>query len=104
MSNEVTESSQKNLITVVNGSLVNQTIITDGSAVTSDLPKPVFKENDRVRSTRRSGTLGTVDLVRVETNTSRAEGRKKDYKYLIRVKWDSGVLSYFSPESLELVV
>jgi hypothetical protein len=60
----------------------------------------VFSPNTRVKKKNGEGSYGTVDEVREEINTS-ATDRPKAKKYLIKVRWDSGTISFFAPEALE---
>jgi hypothetical protein len=58
-----------------------------------------FKVNDRVKRVSGSGCLGVVKEIREEiVGTS---GDTKDKAVLVKVQWDNGTLSYFSPEALE---
>jgi len=59
------------------------------------------KVDDRVRSINLPRCLGVVKEVHEEIiGTS---GDTKDKALLIKVLWDNGTLSYFSPEALEVV-
>ena len=58
--------------------------------------------NNRVKRKKGEGCHGTIDFIRTETNTSAAD-RPKDNKYLVRVKWDNGSVSYCSPDALEIL-
>jgi len=60
----------------------------------------VFAVNTRVKKRNGEGPYGVVDEVREEINTS-ATDRPKAKKYLIRVRWDSGTVSFFAPDALE---
>ncbi len=59
--------------------------------------------NDRVRRVSGIGPFGTVEEVREEINTS-ATDRPKAKKFLVRVRCDSGTVSYFAPESLQIKI
>lgn len=59
--------------------------------------------NDRVRRVSGEGPFGTVEEVREEINTS-ATDRPRAKKFLVRVRWDSGTVSYFAPESLQIKI
>jgi hypothetical protein len=60
----------------------------------------VFAVNTRVKKKSGDGPYGVVDEVREEINTS-ATDRPKAKKYLIKVRWDSGTVSFFAPDALE---
>lgn len=59
------------------------------------------KVDDRVRRIGRTAPVGTVKALREEVIGSSGEASKKDV--LVKVQWDNGTLSYFAPESIELV-
>ena len=59
-----------------------------------------FKEEDRVRRKGKAGSLGTVLEVRQELTSTSSDTTKRSI--LIKVHWDSGTVSYFGPEGLEL--
>ena len=59
------------------------------------------KVDDRVRRVGRSGPVGTVKSLREEVIGSSGEAGKKEV--LVKIQWDNGTLSYFSPESVEVV-
>jgi hypothetical protein len=58
-----------------------------------------FPLNSRVMKKNGEGPRGVVEEVREEINTS-ATDRPKLKKYLIKVKWDSGTVSFFAPDAL----
>lgn len=60
-----------------------------------------LKENDRVRRLNVPGCQGIVKQIRQETTASTVE--QKEDALLVTVLWDNGTISYFSPQSLELV-
>lgn len=60
-----------------------------------------YKINDRVRRVKKTGPLGTVKALREEVVGSSGEANRKEV--LVKIQWDNGTLSYFAPESIELV-
>lgn len=60
-----------------------------------------FKINDRVKRNQLSGCLGTVREIRIESSASTQAQRERGI--LVCVQWDNGTVSFFSPESLDLV-
>lgn len=74
--------------------------MTDKAKSKEAKPKETeFKENDRVKRKAGSGCLGVVKDIRQEVTASSAEVSRPR---LIKVQWDNGTLSYFSPEALEI--
>ena len=60
-----------------------------------------LKVNDRVKRTGIDRCCGVIKEIREEiVGTS---GDTKDKAILIKVQWDNGTMSYFSPEALESV-
>lgn len=59
-----------------------------------------YKVEDRVRRVGRAAPLGTVKALREEVVGSSGEADRKET--LVKIQWDNGTLSYFSPESIEL--
>ena len=58
-----------------------------------------LKVDDRVRRCGGEGCLGVIKEIREEiVGTS---GDTTDKALLVKVLWDNGTLSYFSPEALE---
>ena len=65
------------------------------------MPTTDLKVNDRVERSGTSRCLGVVKEVREEiVGTS---GDTKDKAVLVKVQWDNGTASYFSPEALKRV-
>ena len=62
-----------------------------------------FKEKDRVRRVAANSSLGTVKEVRFELENSGLSEEARQRGAMIGVLWDSGTLSYFSPDALEVV-
>ncbi|NLF24711.1 MAG: hypothetical protein GX589_03520 [Deltaproteobacteria bacterium] len=60
-----------------------------------------LKVNDRVKRVGVERSYGLIKEVREEIiGTS---GDTKDKGILVKVQWDNGTISYFSPESLQLI-
>ena len=60
-----------------------------------------LKVNDRVKRLGFQGCYGAVKEIREEiVGTS---GDTTDKAVMVKVQWDNGSLSYFSPEALERV-
>ncbi len=62
-----------------------------------------FKQGDRVKRSGTNGPLGTVKQVRIES--VRQSLRKEDGEppgITVTVLWDSGTLSHFIPEGLDI--
>ena len=60
-----------------------------------------LKVNDRVKRAGMERSSGVIKEIREEiVGTS---GDTKDKAILVKVQWDNGTLSYFSPEALERV-
>jgi hypothetical protein len=62
-----------------------------------------FKQGDRVKRIGTEGPFGTVKQVRIES--VRQSIRKEDGEppgITVTVLWDSGTLSHFIPEGLEV--
>lgn len=59
-----------------------------------------LKADDKVKRIDRPGCLGIVQSVREEVIGSTGDG---DKSLLVEVKWDNGTVSFFDPESLEVV-
>ena len=59
------------------------------------------KVNDRVKNLLTPRCLGVVKEVHEEVIGS--SGDTRDKAVLVKVLWDNGTLSYFSPEALEVV-
>ena len=57
-----------------------------------------FEVNDRVKQINKESCSGTVIEIRNETVTNKA--LKNEPPKLVKVHWDNGTKSYFSPESL----
>jgi len=57
-----------------------------------------IKVEDRVKRQDRAGCLGTVVALREEVVGSSGQASHKEV--LVKVQWDNGTVSYFSPESL----
>ena len=62
-----------------------------------------FKEKDRVRRVAGNWSLGTVKEVRFELENSGLSEDARQKGAMIGVLWDSGTLSYFAPDALEVV-
>ena len=60
-----------------------------------------IKVNDRVRRAKAGGILGVVKEIRLEIQPN--SGEPRDRTKMVNVLWDNGTLSYFDPDSLELV-
>ena len=58
-----------------------------------------FEINDRVKEIESTKCAGTVIEIRNETVTNKA--LKNEPPKLIKVHWDNGTKSYYSPEKLE---
>lgn len=61
--------------------------------------KKRFQEKDRVRRKSNGGGVGTVQELREEVTGTSGEASEKGL--MVKVLWDNGTLSYFSPEALE---
>ncbi|NDC36902.1 MAG: hypothetical protein EBZ48_02490 [Proteobacteria bacterium] len=61
-----------------------------------------FKEKDRVRRVAGVSSLGTVKEVRFELENSGLSEEARQRGAMIGVQWDSGTLSYFAPDALEI--
>ena len=66
-----------------------------------DSMKCKFKEKDRVRRVSGAGSNGTVKEIRFELENSGLSEEARQKGAMIGVLWDSGTLSYFSPDALE---
>jgi len=60
-----------------------------------------IKVNNRVKRANAAGCLGVVQELRKEVMS--AAKKNKETPLLVKVQWDNGTTSYFSPESLEVV-
>lgn len=75
--------------------------MTDENNIASAAKTVEFKISDRVRRVKKAGPLGTVKALREEVVGSSGEANRKEV--LVKIQWDNGTLSYFAPESIELV-